>query len=243
MREPLALPGGDSLTFIGTATVLLRLGPFTVLTDPNFLHRGQWCYFGQGLFDRVARRDLAADVPVLTTAHAAHRLSRKGFRETVALETWASETLTDGDASITVTAVPARHAPRPLDRVLPPVMGSIWTYTAGPGAKPLRIYVSGDTVVHDELRQIHDRYPDVDLAIVHLGGTRVLGVLVTMDDRQGVALLEMLRPAHAVPVHFDDYANFTSPVSNFLQAVAARGTATAVRMLRRGESLPLSELH
>ncbi|GHF60700.1 L-ascorbate metabolism protein UlaG (beta-lactamase superfamily) [Amycolatopsis bartoniae] len=272
MREPLPLPDGDSLTFIGTATVLLRLGPFTVLTDPNFLHRGQWCYFGQGLvsrrrtepaaqlaqlppldavvlshlhgdhFDRVARRDLAATVPILTTSHAAHRLSRKGFRETVPLETWASETLTDGGAALTVTAVPARHAPGLLQRVLPPVMGSIWTYTAAPGADPLRIYVSGDTVVHDELRQIRERSQDIDLAIVHLGGTRVLGVLVTMDDRQGVDLLELLRPAHAVPVHFDDYGNFHSPLSNFLQTVADRKPATAVRTLNRGESFLLSEL-
>jgi L-ascorbate metabolism protein UlaG (beta-lactamase superfamily) len=272
MREPLALPGGDSLTFIGTATTLLRLGPFTVLTDPNFLHRGQWCYFGQALFsrrrtepaaqltelppldavvlshlhgdhfDRVARRDLAADVPLLTTAHAAHKLGRRGFRETVALQTWSSETLKDGEASLTVTAVPARHAPGPLARVLPPVMGSIWTYTAETDAAPLRIYISGDTVMHDELRQIRERYPEPDLAIVHLGGTRVLGVLVTMDDRQGVDLLELLRPAHAVPVHFDDYANFTSPVSNFLEAVATRKPATAVRVLRRGESLALSDL-
>ena len=28
----------DSLTFIGTATTLIRLGSFTVLTDPSFLH-------------------------------------------------------------------------------------------------------------------------------------------------------------------------------------------------------------
>jgi L-ascorbate metabolism protein UlaG (beta-lactamase superfamily) len=89
-----------TLTFVGTATTLLRLGPFTVLTDPNFLHRGQWSYFGQGLFsrrrtepalqpadlppltavvlshlhgdhfDRVARRELAREVPILTTPHA-----------------------------------------------------------------------------------------------------------------------------------------------------------------------------
>ena len=45
-------PDGDSLTFIGTATVLLRLGPFTVLTDPKFLHKGQWTYIGQGPFSK-----------------------------------------------------------------------------------------------------------------------------------------------------------------------------------------------
>ncbi|MEJ7742543.1 MAG: hypothetical protein WKF73_08370 [Nocardioidaceae bacterium] len=29
----------DSLTFIGNATTLLRIGSFTLLTDPNFLRR------------------------------------------------------------------------------------------------------------------------------------------------------------------------------------------------------------
>ena len=31
----------DTLTFIGTATTVLRIGSSTLLTDPNFLHRGQ----------------------------------------------------------------------------------------------------------------------------------------------------------------------------------------------------------
>ncbi|MBB4911499.1 hypothetical protein [Actinophytocola algeriensis] len=43
---PLEETAGDSASFIGTATTLIRLGGFTLLTDPNFLHRGQWSYFG-----------------------------------------------------------------------------------------------------------------------------------------------------------------------------------------------------
>ena len=46
----------DSLTFIGTATTLLRLGSFTLLTDPNFLHRGQRAYLGKELWSRRASR-------------------------------------------------------------------------------------------------------------------------------------------------------------------------------------------
>jgi hypothetical protein len=38
----------DSLTFVGTATTLIRLGRFTLLTDPDFLHRGQRAYLGRG---------------------------------------------------------------------------------------------------------------------------------------------------------------------------------------------------
>ncbi|SFO87606.1 L-ascorbate metabolism protein UlaG, beta-lactamase superfamily [Amycolatopsis arida] len=261
----------STLTFIGTATTLLRLGTFTVLTDPNFLRRGQWAYLGQGMvsrrrtdpaarladlprpdvvllshlhgdhFDRVARRELPADVPVLTTAAAARRLGRRGFRNAAALPTWSTETLADGGAALTITAVPARHSTGPLvRRVLPPVMGSVLEYVATPGAEPLRIYVSGDTVLHDELRGIRERFPRLDLAVLHLGGARVLGALVSMDDRQGVDLLELLRPAHAVPVHFDDYPMFASPVSNFLAEAARRCQGgTAVRLLQRGERLPL----
>lgn len=263
-------PERDTVTFIGTATTLVRLGPFTVLTDPNFLHKGQWVHIGHGVltrrrtepaaqlaelprpdavvlshlhgdhFDRIARRELDKDVPILTTGHAARKLSRNGFREIRALATWASETLTDGDATLTVTAVPARHSGTFLDgRVLPPVMGSVLEYRPSATAAAVRVYLSGDTVTHPELWQIRERCPDLDLAVFHLGGTRVLGVYLSMDDRQGADLLQMLRPARVLPVHFDDYGRFTSPLSNFLVEVAGRGLLDRVRVLRRGESLPL----
>jgi L-ascorbate metabolism protein UlaG (beta-lactamase superfamily) len=266
------IPTSDSLTFVGTATVLLRLGPFTLLTDPNFLHQGQWTYIGQGLiskrrtepalrpadlpdldaivlshlhgdhFDRIAGRELPRDVPILTTAHAARRLERRGFRQPVALSTWSSQTLTRADATLTVTAVPARHAPGVVARILPPVMGSVLEYRAAGNARPLRIYVSGDTILHDDLTQIRDHYPDIDLAVVHLGGTRVLGVLVTLDAPQGVRLLELLRPANTVPVHFDDYGLFADPLSNFLAEIRRRQPDTTLHTLQRGDTLALTDL-
>lgn len=55
--SPLTLPSGSAaadfgageVTFIGTATVLVRYAGFTVLTDPNFLHRGEHAYIGLGV--------------------------------------------------------------------------------------------------------------------------------------------------------------------------------------------------
>lgn len=262
-------PEPDTLTFIGTATTLLRLGPFTVLTDPDFLHRGQWVHIGQGIitrrrtepaaqpadlpeldaivlshrhgdhFDRVARRELPRDVPVLTTHHAARSLTRSGF-ETAPLRTWESETLRSGDATLTVTSVPARHSGTVLDHLLlPPVMGSVVEYRVTPGGEPFRLYLSGDTVPHRSLRPIGERFGALDLAVLHLGGTRVLGLRLSMDDRQGADLLAGLRPHEVVPVHHDDYARFTSPVSNFLVEVERRSLPVRIRMLRRGESLTL----
>jgi L-ascorbate metabolism protein UlaG (beta-lactamase superfamily) len=260
----------DSLTFIGTATTLLRLGPFTVLTDPNFLHRGQWTHIGQGLvtrrrtepaaqpadlppltavvlshlhgdhFDRIARRELDRDVPIVTTGHAARSLGRSGFRAPVALSTWASEVFTDGDASLTVTAVPARHTAGPLNLLLPKVMGSVLEYRATPAALPYRIYITGDTVMSRELEPIRERFPSLDLAVVHLGGTRILGVLLSMDAGQGVDLLELLQPVRAVPIHYDDYGLFHDPLSNFHREVRDRQPTTTVRYVGRGESLSLA---
>ncbi|WP_246440843.1 MBL fold metallo-hydrolase [Saccharothrix tamanrassetensis] len=255
--------------FVGTATTVLRLGPFTLLTDPNFLRRGQWSYLGQGLvsrrrtdpaigigelppldavvlshlhgdhFDRVASRELDRDLPILTTPHAARRLGRRGFREPVALRTWADETMHKDDASLTVTSLPGRHALGPLARVLPPVMGTLLEYRATAGSPALRIYLSGDTLVHDDLREIRERYPSIDVAVVHLGGTKVLGVLLTMDGAQGVDLLEMLRPRQAVPVHYDDYGLMKSPLSDFTDEVRRRRPETAVSYLDRGQTLTL----
>jgi L-ascorbate metabolism protein UlaG (beta-lactamase superfamily) len=170
-------------------------------------------------FDRVARRELARDLPILTTPRSARKLARTGFREAAGLSTWSTETFTDGEATLTVTAVPARHTAGPVNRLLPDVMGSLVEYRGTHAATPLRVYVTGDTVMHGELGATRDRYPAIDFAVVHLGGTRVLGLLLSMDHRQGVDLLELVRPAVAVPVHHDDYGLFTSPLSDFLVEV------------------------
>jgi L-ascorbate metabolism protein UlaG (beta-lactamase superfamily) len=190
-------------------------------------------------FDRIARRELARDTPIITTAQAARSLGRAGFRIPMPLQTWAAETFTDGPATLTVTAVPARHTAGPLNLLLPRVIGTVLEYRSAPDATPLRVYVSGDTVMHDDLAQIRDRYPVLDVAVVHLGGTRVLGVLLSMDHKQGVDLIELLGPAVAVPIHYDDYGLFTSPVSNFLVEVRDRRPAARVRLLRRGDIMPL----
>jgi hypothetical protein len=61
-------------------------------------------------------------------------------------------------------------------------------------------------------------------------------VLITLDHRGGVDLLE---PRRAVPVHFDDYGLFHSPVSDFLEEVRVRRPPTRMHLLQRGEFLPL----
>lgn len=248
-----------SLEFVGTATTILRIGPHTILTDPNFLHRGQRAYLGKGLsskrltepslqpaelpaldgvllshlhgdhFDRVARRGLDRDLPVLTTPAAARRLDRWGFGRAVGMTTWDTTRL----GGLTVTSVPGRHAPGVARRAMPPVMGSVLERDG------FRVYVTGDTLCYPWLREVADRCGPLDAMVVHLGGTRVLGLLVTMDGAQGADLVDLVRPGVTVPVHHDDYGVFRSPLTDFLSICRERGAPTQVRPVPRGGTVSL----
>ncbi|MGW0083061.1 MBL fold metallo-hydrolase [Streptomyces sp. NPDC003393] len=249
--------GTAEILFIGNATVLIRYGELTLLTDPNFLHRGQFAHLGYGLvsrrltepavdvaalphedldavvlshlhgdhFDRVARRGLDRGLPFVTTPHGALLLKRLyGFRRATGLRTWQSRTLRHGDSSVRITSLPGRHAPGPVRVLLPPVMGSLLEFGDRSGEIRLVLYLSGDTLMYDGLRGIAERCPDIHLAVLHLGGTTLPGgLVVTMDAEQGADLLDLLRPRRALPVHYDDYTVFRSPLEDFLAEAARRG--------------------
>ncbi|ONI84635.1 hypothetical protein ALI22I_29270 [Saccharothrix sp. ALI-22-I] len=60
-----------------------------------------------------------------------------------------------------------------------------------------------------------------------------------MDGEQGVDLLELLRPRHAVPIHYDDYGVMKSPLSAFAAEVERRNPPAAVTYLDRGQTFTL----
>jgi L-ascorbate metabolism protein UlaG (beta-lactamase superfamily) len=63
---------------------------------------------------------------------------------------------------------------------------------------------AGDTLVHDDLKEIPRRYPDIDLALFHLGGTCIMGLLLTMDAEQGVEAIRIVNPREVIPIHYND---------------------------------------
>ena len=98
-----------SIYFIGNATVLIRYGGFTVLTDPTFIHMHEQVSIGYGMhstrltnpameiqdlppldllllshfhgdhFDQVAEQELDKSLPIVTTPEAAKALNERGF--------------------------------------------------------------------------------------------------------------------------------------------------------------------
>ncbi len=189
-------------------------------------------------FDQIVEERLQKDLPIITTEHAATELKSKGFTAPLALDTWDAVTVRKGDTtSVRVTSLPGQHGPGVVDFFLPPVMGSMLEFRNVAGqAATLRLYITGDTLIHDDLNEIPKRYPDIDLALFHLGGTRVLGVLVTMDAEQGVEAIRIINPRELIPIHYNDYDVFKSPLEEFKQAVEAAGFGERVRYLSHGET-------
>jgi L-ascorbate metabolism protein UlaG (beta-lactamase superfamily) len=130
--------------------------------------------------------------------------------------------------------MPGRHGPPLSELVLPEVMGSMLEFASQAGR--FTIYISGDTLVFDGIKEIPRRYPHIDLSLLHLGGTRVLGILVTMDAKQGLEMLRLVAPEVAIPIHYDDYDVFKSPLSDFQHEINEAGLKDRVRYLARGET-------
>lgn len=68
-----------TVTFMGNATTLITAGGLTLLTDPNFLHRGQHAYLGYGLVSKRPKEPAlsidelrAIDAIVLSHMHGDH---------------------------------------------------------------------------------------------------------------------------------------------------------------------------
>jgi L-ascorbate metabolism protein UlaG (beta-lactamase superfamily) len=152
------------------------------------------------------------------------------------MNTWDAVEVRRGSQSVRVTSLPGRHGPMLVTPAMPSVMGSMLEFRAQAAAAPYRIYVSGDTLVYSDLKQIPRRYPDIDLALLHLGGTRVLGILVTMDAQQGIAAMRIIHPETTIPIHYNDYGVFKSPLDDFMAAVRDAGLTDRVRYLSHGDT-------
>jgi L-ascorbate metabolism protein UlaG (beta-lactamase superfamily) len=305
-KNELALTGGNaavsdraqgSVFFVGNATVILRYAGFTILIDPNFLHRGDPIHLGHGMtatrridraveleappldfvllsrmhedhFDREVERKLDRSLPIITTPQAAADLASMGFRAAKALNTWDPLTVTKGNSRVRVRAMPGAHASGAVAHMMPPVMGSLLEFENARGEVAFRLFITGDTVVIDELKEIPRRFSDIDLALLHLGTTTFFGLLmVTMDPKQGVEVIRLVKPKTAIPIHYDGYTAFAfargetsrppaadppdgwqrTKITSFEEFIAMAKNATpgtTVHIMRRGETyifeVPLS---
>jgi len=223
------------LTHIGGPTVLLEVAGWRILSDPTFDPPGRTYSFGWGTssrklsgpslppeaigaidlvlishdhhgdnLDDAGRGLLPSAGTVVTTARAAPRLGVPAR----GLEAWQSTRVEHPDRpTLEITATPCRHGP-PLSR---PVVGPVVGFAlAWEGQADGVLWLSGDTVLYDGVREVADRV-EVDVAVLHLGEVRfpVTGpIRYSMTAEQGVELCGLLEPRVAVPVHYEGWSHF-----------------------------------
>jgi len=107
-----------------------------------------------------------------------------------------------------------------------------------------RIYISGDTLYVSDLEKIPEMYTHagkaIDLMLIHLGGTTIPGphmplLMVTMDAKQGLQLVKLVQPDVTIPIHYDDYDVFLSPLADFKAEMSKAGLDDQVVYLDRGD--------
>jgi len=188
-------------------------------------------------FDQLVEEKLRKDLPIITTKHAANELKEKNFTRTIALDTWDTTNIRKGKMTIKLTALPGKHGPAIVHYALPPVMGSMLDFTIDNNNKQLlRLYISGDTLVYDDLKEIPKRFPEIDIGLFHLGGTRILGILVTMDDEQGIEAVKLINPETVIPIHYNDYDVFKSSLEDFKRAAEKAGISQKIVYLNHGDT-------
>jgi L-ascorbate metabolism protein UlaG (beta-lactamase superfamily) len=131
-----------------------------------------------------------------------------------------------GRPTIQVTATPCRHGP-PLSR---PIAGEVVGFALGwEGQKHGVLWITGDTVLYDGVRQVADRL-QVATAVLHLGCVcfPVTGpVRYSMTAQEAVELCRLVRSRTAIPVHYEGWSHFHQDRSaiegEFAQAPADLG--------------------
>jgi L-ascorbate metabolism protein UlaG (beta-lactamase superfamily) len=244
------------LTHIGGPTVLIEVEGWRLLTDPTFDPPGGKYRFGWGTgstklsspavspselgpvdavllshdhhednLDSAGRALLPSAGVVVTTVAGANRLGG----ETRGLAPWATTRLEHPDRpSIEITATPCRHGP-PLSH---PLVGDVVGFGLDWGDQGDGVlWISGDTVLYDGVRQVADRLK-VDTALLHLGGVQfpVTGpIRYTMTARQAIELCELIRPRVAIPIHYEGWKHFREGRDEIERELASASDETRAR--------------
>jgi L-ascorbate metabolism protein UlaG (beta-lactamase superfamily) len=136
-----------------------------------------------------------------------------------------------GNIQLNITATPGRHGPLPMSIFLPQVMGSILDFHTKDDHHLLGLYITGDTLVFDSIKEIPKRYSDIDVALLHLGGTTVMGIMLTMDGKEGVEMFKIINPKKAIPIHYNDHDVFKSTLEDFQILVREAGLEDQIHYL------------
>ena len=229
-----SLKQADTVTWLGHASFLIRLGGKTVLTDPYLteyaspISIGPKRYVAPGIsierlppidlllishnhYDHLDRRTLARlprrdRTTVVVPLGLADSLREFGFKE-VREVTWGQTN--DFDA-LRVTAVPAIHS---SGRGLADENETLWAGYVLASAQA-KIYFAGDTAYHGLIfKRIRETHGAMDIALVPIGAYEPTNMMahVHVDPQEAVAIGRDVGAKRLVPMHWGTVVLATEP--------------------------------
>ncbi|MBI2964488.1 MAG: MBL fold metallo-hydrolase [Deltaproteobacteria bacterium] len=154
-------------------------------------------------------------------------LARMGYSDVVEIEDWETAQI----GSVVVTAVPARHRVAENGYVLQ--------------GNSLTVYVAGDTSFDADLfHSILGRFPQLDAALLPIGGIRILSRRLDMTPEEAADAFAILKPGHVIPYHYGLTGPMpfvtaaANPVKRLYEAMGKtdKGSQNAIVALDPGES-------
>ena len=139
---------------------------------------------------------------------------------------------------VPVTAMTAHNGPQEREEVLGDVIG--WL-TVWDEQRRGVIYVSGDTVLFEELQEIPRRY-HIETALLQSGAAPfdVFGpAYLTFTAAEGARFAKTLGETIVIPLHNEGWAHFTEGRTQIEQAFAVAGREKQLHFLPIGQPVPL----
>jgi L-ascorbate metabolism protein UlaG (beta-lactamase superfamily) len=215
-----------TVTYVGGPTAILEYAGIRILLDPTFDPPQTYESDGEsltktagpgvspddlGAIDLIllshhehednldfAGRELVLRTPTLSTAKAGVDLGKP----VIGLDCWEEHRVGD----ITVTAAPALHGPPGAEQLVGPVIGFVLEAAGEP-----TVYVSGDNASLGLVRQIADRFPAIDIAVLFAGAARVpsIDAALTLTSEDAAKAATILGAQRVIGLHTEDWQHFS----------------------------------
>jgi N-acyl-phosphatidylethanolamine-hydrolysing phospholipase D len=191
-------------------------------------------------FDQVATDRLDEGLTVVAAPDHIATLNARGFHQTRSLPWWQAWVSQKNGETLTITAVPARHAHADqLNAELGVVNGYLIDHRTRNAH--YRIYWTGDTVWFDDLTGIKAHAGHVDALIPHLGAVGIDGPYgqMTLDAAEAARVADLFSADAIIPIHHHTFSHYVEPIEVFQSRLRGTPHERALHVLREGETLSL----
>lgn len=251
-----------TLTLIGGPTALIDIDGFRILTDPTFDPPGEYPIPGGVLVKETGPAlglDQVLPVDLVTLSHAHHPdnldasgeaftrqhahvvgspMAKEQLPGVTALNAWESTVVTSSQGQeFHVTAVPARHGPVGCEEITGIVSGFVIESEGQP-----TIYISGDNAALELVREVSQKFPRIDIAVLFTGAARV-GLFdnapLTLTADMAAEAAGILGNPLVFPVHSEGWKHFSEEREQLGKAFADAGLSEKLHVVMPGDSITI----